>query len=99
MARLAISKFGDNLPVTAMVAVAQAVAGAGLGLLLADRVGSRSRDKIGMALLIGGLAAMLPAAVGIATNLGDRPNSSHRVRRRIESIRLDTGMSENGEQF
>jgi len=92
-----LSKFGENLPVTLAVGFSQAVAGIGGGLLLAGQLDPRARNKLGVALLIAGAAALTPAVIGAAASLGNRPHSSRRMRKRLDSIREDTGFTEVAE--
>lgn len=94
MPQTPLSKFADNWPVTLAIGFSQAVLGMGIGLLAAGRLDSRTREKLGMGLFIAGLAALAPAAVGIAEKIGNRPHSSRRMRHKLESIRQDTGLSE-----
>lgn len=99
MQPLSIQKFGDNLPVTTTVGIGQAAMGIGLGLLVADRLERPLRDRLAIGLVAAGAAALLPTIVGIVNNLTNRPASSRRMRQQLESIRRDTGLSENGDQF
>jgi hypothetical protein len=99
MQPLSIQNFGDNLPVTTTVGVGQTLLGFGLGLLVADRVGRPLRDRIAIGLVAAGAAALLPTIVGIASTVSNRPASSRRMRKQLDSIRRDTGISENSDQF
>jgi hypothetical protein len=54
-----------SLPELALIAVTRAGLGAGLGLLLANRMTEDQRKAAGWALLIGGAAATLPLAIDV----------------------------------
>jgi hypothetical protein len=99
MSQLSINKFGDNLPVTGIVAFSQAAIGFGIGLLVGERLGRSARQQAAIACFAAGTAALIPVVSGIVMNVRNRPSSSHRMRKQLESIRRDTGLSENGEQF
>jgi hypothetical protein len=99
MTQFSIRKFGDNLPVTSIVAFSQVALGMGAGLLLSSHVKHPVRGRLGLGLAIGGVAALLPVIAGVVTNVRNRPSSSRRMRKQLDSIRRDTGLSENGHQF
>jgi len=54
-----------SLPQLAMIAGTRAMAGAGLGLLLADRMSDRPRKAIGWTLLAVGALSTIPLAVEV----------------------------------
>ena len=49
MSPISLNKFGDNLPVTGIVALSQAAVGFGVGLLLADKIGRSARQTAAIA--------------------------------------------------
>ena len=51
-----------SVPELAFVAATRALAGAGVGLLLADSLGARQRKALGLALLAVGLVTTVPIA-------------------------------------
>ena len=51
-----------SVPELAFVAATRAMAGAGIGLLLADSLGARQRKRVGLALLTVGVLTTLPIA-------------------------------------
>ena len=79
---------------TSMLAITQTAAGCGIGLLLAGKLG-RPTQKVTAASLFS-LAALLalPALVGGALRLWNRPESARGMRRRLNSIRHDPGFSD-----
>lgn len=100
MSQLSINKFGDNLAVTGIVALSQALMGFGAGMLLGDRVSRSVRQTAAIACFTGGALALVPLISGIVVNVRNRPTSSRRMRKQLESIREDTGLSSSeDEQF
>ncbi len=92
MVFLPISKFGQNLPVSGLVAFSQAAVGLGIGLLVADKMGMVSRQRTAIALIGAGTAAVVPFAAGVFTRIKDRPESSSRMRQQLDSIRGDASL-------
>lgn len=75
-----------SLPQLAMIAGTRTMAGAGLGLLLADRLSDRPRKAVGWTLLVVGALSTIPLAIEVlgATQPDDqadwadyRPGLSH----------------------
>jgi hypothetical protein len=99
MSSISLDKFGDNLPVTGIVALSQAAVGFGVGLLIADKFDQTARQRTAVALISAGAATILPFVVGIITNINNRPDSSRRIRRQLASIREATGLSNSHDAF
>lgn len=99
MSSISLNKFGDNLPVTGIVALSQAAVGFGVGLLLADKLGRSARQRTAIALIGAGAATILPLVAGIVSNVNNRPDSSRRVRQQLASIREGAGLAEDGEEI
>ncbi|GAB4166669.1 MAG: hypothetical protein Fur0032_04210 [Terrimicrobiaceae bacterium] len=99
MSQLSINKFGDNLPVTSLVAFSQAAFGFGLGLLVSSAMSGSTKQKLGIGSLVGGAVVLIPLAAGVVTAVQNRPSSLRRMRKQLESIRRDTGISDNGGPF
>ena len=93
MSPVSLNKFGDNLPVTGVVAFSQAAVGFGAGLLVADHLGRTARQRAAFALIGAGVATLVPFVAGVISSVKNRPSSSSRMRRQLESIREDTGLS------
>ncbi|MEI6340020.1 MAG: hypothetical protein WCQ57_15795 [Verrucomicrobiota bacterium] len=89
------NKFGENLPVTGIVAFSQAAVGFGIGLLLADKIGRTARQRTAIALIGAGAATIFPLVYGIVANVNNRPDSSRSIRRQIEGIRRAHGVSDD----
>lgn len=87
MSSISLNKFGDNLPVTGIMALSQAAVGFGVGLLLAETMGRHARNRTAIALIGAGAATIIPFAIGIANQVNNRPTSSRRMREQLEGIR------------
>ncbi len=85
----------DNLPVTSIVAVTQTAVGCGIGLLLSAKMGAKVKRNTAIAMLSAGLLSTLPVVVDFFAKRINRPESARGMRRRLESIREDSGLSEN----
>ncbi len=94
MSQLSLDKFGENLPVSGVVAFSQVAIGLGVGLLVADRIGQSARRSAAYALLSVGVASLVPVIVGVATNINNRPGSNRDMRKRLEGIRRGYGLDE-----
>ncbi len=99
MVSLPLSKFGENLPVTGLVAFSQAAVGLGIGMLVAGKMGPSSRQRTAIALIGAGAAAVIPFFVGVFNRVQNRPASSRGMRKRLDSIREDVGFPEHGNLF
>jgi hypothetical protein len=91
MATLPISKFGENLSVTGLVAVSQAAIGVGVGLLVADKLEINARQRTAIALIGAGAAAVVPFVAGIYERLSRNSESQRSMQRRLDSMREDVG--------
>ena len=87
MSQLSLDKFGENLPVSGIVAFSQVAIGLGAGLLVADNIRSDARRSVGVALITLGAAALIPVVWGIASKISSRPESSRAMRKKLEGIR------------
>lgn len=99
MSSISFKKFGQNLPVTGVAAFSQAAVGFGIGLLLADKLGANARKITAIALIGAGAASVLPFVAGVANAVATRPESSREMKRRLASIRQDTGLSAGEEGY
>jgi hypothetical protein len=91
MASFPISKFGENLSVTGIVALSQAAVGVAVGLLVADKMGRDARQRTAIALLGAGMATLIPFVAGVFERVNNRPGSTRGMRRRLDRIRRDSG--------
>jgi hypothetical protein len=94
MSPVSLEKFGENLPVTGIVALSQAAVGFGVGLLVADKIGETARQRAAIALIGAGAATILPLVAGIITQINNRPDSSRRMRQQLEGIRRSVGVND-----
>ncbi|CAN5685146.1 hypothetical protein BH09VER1_BH09VER1_03460 [soil metagenome] len=99
MSSISLNKFGDNLPVTGIMALSQAAVGFGVGLLLAETMGRHARNRTAIALIGAGAATVIPFAIGIVNQVNNRPDSSRRQRQQLESIREGAGLADDDEAF
>jgi hypothetical protein len=88
-----------QIEVTSLVAVTQAAVGCGIGLLLANRFQSTARKITGWIMVSLGVASVTPFLVGYFARSANRPGSARAMRRRLASIRQDSGFSENADVF
>lgn len=95
MSQFSLNKFSDNLPVSGTIGLSQAAAGLGLGLLIADKLSGESRRRAGSVLLVAGALALAPVIAGVVSRVRNRPHSSSRARRQLESIREDIGFTDS----
>lgn len=94
MSQLSLSNFSENLPVSGTIAITQAAAGCGLGLLLADKMGKRARRRTSLFLLTAGVVMLVPVVASFVSRVRNRPNSKRRALRQLESIRGDVGFDD-----
>lgn len=99
MSQLSLDKFGENLPVSGIVAFSQVAIGLGAGILIADRIGQAARRGLAIGLLSAGVATLVPIIWGVASNISHRPGSSRTMRKRLDGIRRAAGVTEDGHVF
>lgn len=95
MSPLSLNKFSENLPVSGTIGISQAVAGFGLGLLVADKMSGESRRRSGSILLVAGALVLAPVVASMVTRVRNRPHSASRARRHLESIRESAGFHDS----
>lgn len=93
MSQLSLDKFGENIPVSGVVAFSQVAIGLGVGLLVSDRVSGVTRRALAISLIATGVAALVPVVAGIASAVSHRPGSRRTMNKRLDSIRHDSGFS------
>ncbi len=91
MSQLSLDKFGENLPVSGVVAFSQVAVGLGVGLLVADRLGRNARRGVAIGLLSAGVATLIPVVWGVISNFSHRPGSSRTMQKRLDGIRRAAG--------
>jgi hypothetical protein len=81
-----------SLPAAALLTISQAAIGCGIGILLADKVTENKRNTAAIGMLCLAVASTAPALVGVVVELINGPQSKLGVRRRLRSIREDSGL-------
>lgn len=94
-----LDKFSRNLSTSSIVAAAEMAVGTGVGLLLADRLGDKARQRVGLIVLISGLTATIPLLIGAGVRVNRKLGKGRRMRRSLESIRQDSGFPEDGDFY
>jgi len=87
------------IEITSLVALTQAAVGCGIGLLLASRFKATARKVTGWAMVSLGVASVAPVLVGYFARTANRPGSARAMRRRLDSIRQDSGFTEDADVF
>jgi hypothetical protein len=88
-----------TLPSATLLILSQAAIGCGIGILVADKIGEKKKTPAVVALLSIAIATTIPAVVGIVADLINGPQSKLGVRRRLRSIREDSGLHAEEEVF
>ena len=81
-----------SLPAAALLTVSQAAIGCGIGILLANKVAENRRNTAAVGMLCLAIATTAPAVVGVVADIINGPQSKLGVRRRLRSIREDSGL-------
>jgi hypothetical protein len=81
-----------SLPSAAFLTISQTAIGCGIGILLADRIGENKRNTAAVAMLLLAIATTAPALVGVIADLINGPQSKLGMRRRLRTIREDSGL-------
>ena len=94
-----LDRLSRNLSATSLAAAAEMAVGVGAGLLVADQLGKGARQRVGVLVLLAGLAATVPLLIGAGVRVNRELGEGRRTRRRLETIRHDSGFSEDGEFY
>ena len=89
----------DTLPIAGLVALTQTALGFGVGLLVAGKMKDTVQKTTVISALSIGVVCTLSLAAGAAARLINHPTSPRRMRRRLESIREDSGFPDDAETF
>jgi hypothetical protein len=92
-------KSSDITSVENIVGLTQAALGCGIGLLLATRIRRSAHETTALALVSVGIISALPLAVEFFSSCVTRTQSDRTMRKRLASIREDSGFSEEAEVF
>ena len=88
---LSIPKTGETLPLDGLLSLTRASFGLGVGLLIAERLNRPARQATAIALVSLGTLAVIPLVVKMAMARINRPEFDRVMRRRLRSIRDDSG--------
>ena len=90
---LSIPKTAEALPLDGLLSLTRTAFGLGVGLLMAERFNRPARQATAIALVSVGTIAVIPWLVKMAMERINRPESDRVMRRRLRSIRGDSGYS------
>ena len=88
---LSIPKTAEALPLDGLLTLTRTAFGLGVGLLVAERLNRPARQVTAIALVSVGTLAVIPLLVKLALARLNRPESERGMRRRLLSIRSDSG--------
>ena len=63
------------------------------------QLGKGARQRLGVVVLLAGLAATIPLLIGAGVRVNRELGEGRRTRRRLETIRHDSGFAEDGEFY
>ena len=89
----------DAISLTSLIAITQATMGCGVGLLVAAKLRPTIQRTTAVTMLSVGLISTLPLAYHLFARCMNRPDSRRLMRRRLESIRDDSGLPDDAEIF
>lgn len=89
----------DAVPATSLLALTQTAIGCGVGLLIARKLAPTRQTQTAAALLSVGILSSLTLAFGLFSKRWNRPESRRGMRRRLASIRDDSGLAGEAEIF
>ncbi len=93
---MARSSTSDTLQKSFLI-VTQTAVGCALGLLLAGKIGRPAQKTTAASLLGVGALLALPALIDVLTDAVNGPGSERGERRRLDSIRTDSGLTDDAE--
>lgn len=96
---MTLSRNNDTLPVAGLVALTQTALGFGVGLMMAGRMKDTVQKTTVISALAVSVVCTLSLAAGAAARLINHPTSSRQMRRRLKSIREDSGFPDDAEIF
>ncbi|HEY1477629.1 MAG TPA: hypothetical protein VGF37_08080 [Chthoniobacterales bacterium] len=81
-----------SLPSATLLTISQTAIGCGIGILLANKISENKRNTAAAGMLLLAIATTAPALVGVIAELINGPRSKLGMRRRLRSIREDSGL-------
>ena|SRR5437762_12563491 len=94
-----IPKTAEEFSLDGLLTLTQSAFGIGLGLLVAERLSRSARQATAIALVSIGTLAFVPLLVKMAMERINRPESDRAMRRRLRSIRGDSGYGSEHEIY
>lgn len=91
-----LRKSSDPLQ-TSLLAITQTAVGCGIGLLLAGKLGRPAQKTTGATMISIGALLAVPVVVMAVMRTLNRPTSERGMRRRLDSIRHDSGYPDEAE--
>ncbi|HWB60206.1 MAG TPA: hypothetical protein VG733_11985 [Chthoniobacteraceae bacterium] len=88
-----------HVPVTGLVALTQTALGFGAGLLLAGRMGKVAKNITAITVLSVGVVSTLPLVMEAVSYFANKPGGEREMRKRLGSIRRDSGVSQDVDLF
>ena len=93
------SQRSSDLTKASLVAVTQTAVGCGIGLLIAGKLQRPTQKTTAATLLSLGVLLAVPAVVQTVLRVWQNPDSERGARRRLDSIRLDPGLTDETEVY
>jgi hypothetical protein len=84
---------------TSLLAITQTAVGCGIGLLIAGKLGRPAQKTTAATMISVGALLALPVVVIAVIRAMNRPNSERGMRKRLDSIRGDSGYPDEAEIF
>ena len=92
-------RFTTEVPVQSLTAIAQNALSCGIGLLLAGKLRRKSQRNTAIAMLSVSVLCALPLVYELLSRRWRGPTTERGMRRRLESIRHDSGMPDDVDVF
>ncbi len=96
---ISIPKTAELIPLDSLLILTRAALGLGFGMLVADKIKRPVRQATGIALVSLGALAAVPLLVKVAMERINRPESERGSRKRLRSIRGDSGYPSENDVF
>jgi hypothetical protein len=90
---ISIPKTGEQIPLDGLLSFTRTALGLGIGMLVADKIRRPLRQATAITLVSVGALAAVPFLVKLALERINRPESERGSRKRLRSIRADSGYS------
>jgi hypothetical protein len=84
---------------TVVIAIIQTGVGCAVGLILGGRLPRPARKVTAASLFSGGALLAIPGLLGLILRTWNRPGSDRGARRRLDSIRADSGLPDEADVY